>query len=131
MSDDVASEKLSDALFEYSPLPGQERLPDEPKVEIPEFPVWTQNKARFIMLYLRYFVLITKHGTYIDGFAGPQPECEADAWAAKLVLASQPQWIKHFHLCDKKNSQVSLLQELTKVQPIRDSKGKKLYRKIH
>jgi three-Cys-motif partner protein len=131
MSEDAAAQKTSNPLFEYSPLPGQERPPDEPRVGIPEFPVWTKNKARLIMLYLRYFVLITKHGTYIDGFAGPQPEREADAWAAKLVLASQPQWIKHFHLCDKKKRQIALLEGLTKVQPIRDSKGKKLYRKIH
>lgn len=35
-------------------------------------PIWTENKARLIERYLYYFVLITKHGTYIDGFAGPQ-----------------------------------------------------------
>ena len=78
-------------LFEYSPLPGQERLPAEIAVKSPDFPVWTDNKAKFIMSYLRYFVLLTKHGTYIDGFAGPQEECETDSWSAKLVLGSEPQ----------------------------------------
>ncbi len=46
-------------------------LAADPKVLAPSNPVWTHNKARFIMRYLRYFVFITKHGTYIDGFAGP------------------------------------------------------------
>jgi hypothetical protein len=41
-------------------------------------PIWTENKARLIERYLYYFVLITKHGTYIDGFAGPQYEDRPD-----------------------------------------------------
>lgn len=83
------------------------------------------------MSYLRYFVLLTKHGTYIDGFAGPQGECETESWSAKLVMASEPQWIKHFYLCDQNKAQIARLEELKKVQPICDSKGRKLYRKIH
>ncbi len=119
-------------LFEHAPLPGQERsLPAEPAVQAAEFPVWTDNKAKFIMSYLRYFVLLTKHGTYIDGFAGPQEECDTESWSAKLVLSSEPQWIKHFHLCDQKKAQIARLEELKKVQPIADSRGRKLYRKIH
>ena len=35
-----------------------------------EQPIWTESKAQFIRHYLRYFVQITKHGVYIDGFAG-------------------------------------------------------------
>jgi len=69
------------------------------------------------MRYLRYFVFITKHGTYIDGFAGPQEEKKVDTWAAKLVLESEPKWMRHFHLCDKKRSQVTLLEDLKKSQP--------------
>jgi hypothetical protein len=42
------------------------------------------NKARLIYRYLFYFVLVTKHGTYIGGFAGPQGVQEN--WAAQLVL---------------------------------------------
>ncbi len=37
-----------------------------------ERPLWTHNKAKLIERYLYYFVLVTKHGTYIDGFSGPQ-----------------------------------------------------------
>lgn len=103
----------------------------EPAFKAIDFPIWTDNKARLIMSYLHYFVLLTKHGTYIDGFAGPQEECETDCWAAKLVLASEPRWIKHFYLCDAKSAQVALLEELKKAQPLIDAKGRKLYRKIH
>lgn len=102
----------------------------EPAMRQMTSPVWTENKARLIMHYLHYFVLLTKHGTYIDGFAGPQGECETDSWAAKLVLASQPRWIRHFHLCDHKHAQVVRLTELKNSQPTHDGKGNKLNRKI-
>jgi hypothetical protein len=45
--------------------------------------MWTAHKARFIERYLYYFVQVTKHGTYIDGFAGPQQPDDADMWTAK------------------------------------------------
>src|SRR6266571_28380 len=112
MSEDAPPVDKQENLFEHDPLPGQERLPAEPAVKVADYPVWTHNKAKFIMSYLRYFVLLTKHGTYIDGFAGPQEECETDSWSAKLVLGSEPQWIKHFHLCDRKKAQIARLEEL-------------------
>src|SRR5712672_141396 len=37
----------------------------------PQHPIWTENKAKLIERYLYYFVMVTKHGAYIDGFAGP------------------------------------------------------------
>jgi three-Cys-motif partner protein len=116
-------------LFEMPSTPDVD--PPEPAVRTPEHPVWTDNKARFIMRYLRYFVFITKHGTYIDGFAGPQEECETDSWAAKLVLESEPRWIRHVHLCDAKASQVKRLKELAKAQPTFDVAGKRISRDIH
>jgi hypothetical protein len=70
-------------LFSKDELAVNYELPPEPLTDTGSNPVWTDNKARFIMLYLRYFVYITHHGTYIDGFAGPQAECETDSWAAK------------------------------------------------
>ena len=53
-------------------FPMPERMVLEPKVGRPQHSIWTENKAKLIERYLYYFVLITKHGTYIDGFAGPQ-----------------------------------------------------------
>jgi hypothetical protein len=58
-------------------------MPEQPprplKVIAPSNPVWTENKAQFIMRYLRYFVYITKHGTYIDGFSGPDMSTSSEA----------------------------------------------------
>ena len=70
--------------------------PADPKVSHTfaplKYPLWTEHKAKLIARYLYYFVMITKHGTYIDGFAGPQND-EPDMWAAKLVIESQPRWL--------------------------------------
>ena len=109
-------------------------IPEQPpkplRVIAPSNPVWTENKAQFIMRYLRYFVYITKHGTYIDGFAGPQAERETESWAAKLVLDSEPKRIRHFHLCDANPAQVGRLQALKSLQGARDSSGKTINRDI-
>jgi three-Cys-motif partner protein len=131
MADDMVPAGTQDDLFEHAPLPGQERLPADPEVIAPEFPVWTDNKARFIAAYLRFFVYITKHGTYIDGFAGPQEECETDSWAAKLVLESEPRWMRHFHLCDANREQVKRLRSLKAAQPDRGRDSRKISRDIN
>jgi hypothetical protein len=62
---------LEPLLFNATEMPPRSELHDEPTVKPLANPVWTENKAQFIMRYLRYFVFITRHGTYIDGFAGP------------------------------------------------------------
>lgn len=80
-------------------------------------PVWTENKARMIQKYVRFFILITKHGTYIDGFAGPQVErFNEDSWAAKLVLDIQPPWLRRFVLCEAAPDQVAHLQALVETR---------------
>ena len=63
-------------------------------------PLWTENKAKLIERYLFYFVLVTKHGAYIDGFAGPQDPANPESWACKLVLESKPQFLREFWLCE-------------------------------
>jgi three-Cys-motif partner protein len=63
-------------------------------------PIWTENKARMIAIYLRLFVYITKHGAYIDGFAGPQEPERPEMWTAKLVLELQPKRLGQFFLCE-------------------------------
>ena len=84
--------------------------------------LWTEHKARLIGRYLRYFVFITKHGVYIDGFAGPQRPDQPDSWAAKLVLENQPRWIRNFFLCDDDPKKASLLKRLRDTQP--NTKGR-------
>ena len=104
-------------LFDPSEFPPLDDIPAEPSLKKIERPVCTANKAQLIVRYLRFFVFITKHGTYIDGFAGPQEERTCDTWAAKLVIESEPRWMRHFHLCDSKRSQVNLLRQMKAGQP--------------
>ena len=81
-------------------------------------PIWTEHKALLIERYLYYFVLITKHGTYIDAFAGPQEEQDgASRWSAKLVVESQPRWLQKFFLFDAEKQQVARLEQLRDGQP--------------
>lgn len=76
------------------------------------FPLWTQNKAKLIQTYLRLFVFITHHGTYIDGFAAPQDATYPETWSAKLVLEMEPKWFRDFWLCDINAPGIKLLEEL-------------------
>lgn len=94
-------------------------------------PIWSHHKAQFIQQYLRYFVQITKHGAYIDGFAGPQYLDKLDAWTASLVLASEPKWLRKFYLCELNETSVMALESLVANQPIPMSrKGVRLPRKV-
>jgi three-Cys-motif partner protein len=93
--------------------------------------IWSDHKARFIQHYLRYFVQITKHGAYIDGFAGPQYLDKLDAWTASLVLASEPKWLRNFYLCELAPDSVKCLRDLVAAQPVpMSTSGRKLPRKI-
>src|SRR2546425_11454358 len=107
---DLAQEPL---LFE---LP--EKQADEIRVDQLRHPLWTENKSKLIERYLYYFVLVTKHGTYIDGFAGPQSS--PDNWSARLVLENEPPWLRHFYLFDRDLEQVKQLDELRRQHRDRD-----------
>lgn len=98
--------------------------PLEPKIRIRNLrkPFWTENKAKLIERYIYYFEQITRHGTYIDGFAGPQEEKSSEMWSAKLVLELRPRWLRHFYLIEKSASQAKRLRELVNRQPPRDPK---------
>jgi len=80
-------------------------------------PLWTENKAKLIERYLFYFVLVTKHGAYIDGFAAPQDRDNPDSWACKLVLESQPQYLREFWLCDISDDGCAALEQLVASVP--------------
>jgi len=83
--------------------------------------VWTKSKARLIEAYLRLFGMVTRHGTYIDGFAGPQrPEAETPEFAAKLVVEITPAKLRHFHLFDVDATQVAALRRLRADHPDKD-----------
>ncbi len=83
-------------------------------------PIWTETKAKLIANYLRLFLFITRHGVYIDGFAGPQDRDNPESWAAKLVLELTPAWMKAFYLCElKKASHDDLIAMLSAQEKVR------------
>jgi len=69
--------------------------------------------------------MVTKHGTYIDCFAGPQESTETTNWAAKLVVELRPQWLRHIYLFEQIPQQVARIREMLKTQP-RVPLGRKL-----
>lgn len=111
------------------PLAELLRLPDPPAkrsvvgFKPVRYPIWTENKAKLIELYLRFFVFVTKHGTYIDGFAGPQSDAAPAAWAAELVIESEPRWLRTFLLCDANAQQHAALDALRERQPPRPKRS--------
>lgn len=108
-------------------------LPTAPKEEVFSRllrPVWTENKAAFIARYLSLFVMITKHGTYIDGFAGPQRRDLTEAWSARLVLHNEPHWFRHFHLCEISRRSMRMLRSMISDIPKLDSRGRPIKKNI-
>jgi three-Cys-motif partner protein len=108
-----------------------EPIQPEPKIKPLRHPIWTENKAKLIERYLCYFVLITKHGTYIDGFAGPQEPNKPEMWAAKLVLESEPKRLRHFHFYDIDHDQTTRLKDLKRSQPSKQAKEPKRDIQVH
>ncbi len=81
-------------------------------------PLWTKYKADLIQRYLYLFVQITHHGTYIDGFAGPQYVDKPEHWSARLVL--DVDLLQHFHLFEIDGPKLGLLRKLKDDHPGRD-----------
>ena len=99
-------------LFDPNDFPSRDA---QKEYKLIEYPLWTKNKARFIARYMRSFTYVTKHGTYIDAFAGPQHESsKSDTWAVKLVLENEPAWLRNFHLFDNKKKQIEQIEHLKK-----------------
>jgi three-Cys-motif partner protein len=107
-------------LFADLPPPAGKPLRFKPQ----QRPLWTENKARLIERYLFYFVLVTKHGAYIDGFAAPQDPDNLDSWACKLVLESKPQFLREFWLCDVDKQGFNALNRL--VEEVPKPRGRKV-----
>jgi three-Cys-motif partner protein len=80
-------------------------------------PIWTETKAQLIAHYLRLFLMITKHGAYIDGFAGPQDKTNPESWAAKLVVEMLPPWMKALFLCELDTQSYTDLASMLQSQP--------------
>lgn len=91
------------------------QIQPEPLVKLDQ-PVWTRNKSALIARYLRYFVFITKHGTYIDPMAGPQYPHFPEYWSARRVLENQPAWLRNFFLFELHERQFARLETMVSNQ---------------
>lgn len=111
-----------ECMLPWEDLPDPGEIPF--KFKMPRQPVWTADKAALVALYLKFFCYVTKHGTYIDAFAGPQRlDCE-NMWSAKLVLETEPQRLRHFYLFEQHSKGIKKLEVLKASQRPRDkSKG--------
>jgi three-Cys-motif partner protein len=105
--------RLSDAplLFALTELP-EVPVRTEHDFRSLRHPVWTEQKAQLIQEYLRLFTFVTKHGAYIDGFAAPQRRDLSQLCSARLVLETEPKWLKDFWLCDLDLQGIDLLEEI-------------------
>ena len=84
--------------------------------------VWTQHKAQLIAKYIYLFTIITRHGAYIDGFAGPKNEELEDSWAAELVVETEPRRLREIFLCDIQQKKVQKLRAMISRQPDADKR---------
>jgi len=104
----------------FSDLPAPPPQEDLVELRAIRRPVWTEQKAKLISRYLKLFTFVTRHGTYIDGFAGQQSDETTEGWAAELVLAQRPWRLRRYYLCDAGREQVAGLEALKARQPARD-----------
>jgi three-Cys-motif partner protein len=68
------------------------------------------QQARLVRDYLILFVQVTRHGTYLDAFAGPQDMVFLETWTARLVLDVQQ--LQHFHFFEREGAGVAALELL-------------------
>ena len=91
----------------------------QPPVDI-EAPLWTIDKSRLIDEYIHHFLLVTKHGVYLDLFAGPQHVTDAENWSVRRVLERRTEGnpsIRHYAVCDIKRKQADRLRNLGRNHP--------------
>ncbi len=102
-------------------LPAPEKAPpnDGPVLAELRAPLWSEDKADLIAEYIHRFLFVTKHGVYLDLFAGPQREDNPDAWSVRRVLerrTSGPAMTRYV-LCDIDREQVESLNRLVARYP--------------
>ena len=110
-------------LFDPSQLPSFAVTPDRRRMGL-QHPLWTEKKAQLIQEYMRLFVFVTRHGTYIDGFAAPQRRNRSDLCSAELVLRNEPRWIRKLWLCDLDDDGISKLHAIAEAHK---EKGRKIH----
>ena len=104
------------ALFDNSLPVGGKPPTLKPPVKI-KAPLWTSDKSRLIAEYIHHFLMVTKHGVYLDLFAGPQHDSDMENWSVRRVLKRRTggpgiPMIRHYAVCDNDPDQVQRLQML-------------------
>ena len=87
----------------------------KPKLVESGAPLWTAEKASLIDEYIHRFLLVTKHGVYMDLFAGPQRVDDTERWSVRRVLERRSEGnpsIRHYAVCDQDPAQVERLRQL-------------------
>ena len=83
-------------------------------------PLWTIDKSRLIDEYIHHFLIVTKHGVYLDLFAGPQHASDMENWSVRRVLRRRTKGnpsIRHYAVCDSNPDQVRRLRGLGQTHP--------------
>ena len=126
----VATKKKPENATEdlFADYPEPERRRSTASFEPLRVHIWSETKAQLIRNYLEYFGWVTRHGCYIDGFAGPQNPEERDGWSAYLALSIRPTFIRNFHLCERNRNSFQLLTQLRNAQPSTKGRTINLYR---
>ncbi len=92
-----------------------------PKQPVPiEAPLWTADKSRLIDEYIHHFLLITKHGVYLDLFAGAQRASDTRNWSVRRVLKRRTEGnpaIRHYGVCDIDPGKAQRLRDLGQEHP--------------
>ena len=106
--------ELFDNFQPAGPRPRKPKPPVEPRA-----PLWTSDKSRLIDEYIHHFLMVTKHGVYLDLFAGPQRASDTENWSVRRVLERRTEGpvIRHYAVCDKKQGQVQRLRKLGQNHP--------------
>ena len=92
----------------------------KPKLQKSGTPLWTAEKASLIDEYIHLFLLVTKHGVYVDLFAGPQRVNDTESWSVRRVLERRTEGnpaIRHYAVCDKDPAQAKRLRDLGSHHP--------------
>ena len=91
-----------------------------PRLEKSGPALWTAEKSALIDEYIHLFLLVTKHGVYVDLFAGPQRVEDTESWSVRRVLERRTEGnpsIRHFAVCDKDHGQARRLRALGSHHP--------------
>ena len=102
----------TDQLFPELGDGGKEK---RPPLKPTEGHLWTASKSKLIEEYIHRFLLVTRHGAYLDLFAGPQSETFNNDWSVKRVLERRSREnpsLRYYAVCDVNPDQIAHLETL-------------------